>query len=189
MTKQKTKQVMGPSNIIFLGCSVDTKLKTGQACMLALSPEEYTSLSTNPQKKLNFITEKFLDTSPSRLELQTTLWAINSQKQDAIAPPITLCSNFRTMNNLLERRLKLEQTNYISTTSGLIVPNADLMGEFFDLYDSYPFNLLPPDQLDNDFPEKNNILFLINQATEHSRERLRLDVKEKTTDEISNKWF
>jgi len=110
----------------------------------------FTDSSVNPQKKIGFgsflvvqnenilfenlkesiKTKEFENTSSTKLELETLLWALEEIKnnEDCIIEVYTDCQNIISLKN---RKEKLQNNSY-HTTSGKMLSNYDLYIEFFD---------------------------------------------------------
>jgi len=110
--------------------------------------------SVNPQSKIGFAaylsfenyeenqeikTKKFEDTSSTKIELQSFLWAMDEIKQnDVLFEVYTDCQNILS---LLNRRDKLESNNYLTSTNKQ-VKNHLLYKEFYKLLDSYDLEFI-----------------------------------------------
>lgn len=81
-------------------------------------------------------TKQFMNTSSTRLELQTFLWALGLLCDDNTSMPASLeCyTDCQTLVGLAARRKKLEANNYISK-NGKRLNNADLYQQFYALID------------------------------------------------------
>ncbi len=81
------------------------------------------------------------NTTNTRLELQTLLWALESVKLDNEHTPsgemgsITIYTDCCAAVNLLRRRKKLNSVNYLSKRKGTTLVNADIYKGIFTLYD------------------------------------------------------
>lgn len=81
------------------------------------------------------------NTTNTRLELQTLLWALESLKLDnetktpGIIGSITIYTDCRTAVDLLRRRKRLESACYLSKRKGTTLGNADIYKSIFMLYD------------------------------------------------------
>ncbi len=110
--------------------------------------------SCNPQKKIGYgayillddeniniedlkqkvVLQKFENTSSTKLEIETFIWAIkNIDTKDTSIKVYTDCQN---IINLPNRKEKLQSLNYHSS-SGKLLNNSELYKEFFDLLDKY----------------------------------------------------
>ena len=108
--------------------------------------------SVNPQKKIGYgayllieddkinikvlkekiVLKKFEDTSSTKLEMETFLWAINDlELSNAIIEIYTDCQNIIGLEN---RRNKLEKNDYISG-KGKLMNNHDLYKRFYEFVD------------------------------------------------------
>jgi ribonuclease HI len=119
----------------------------------------FTDGSSHPQSKLGFgaylliddenkplsllkndvQTKRFEDTSSTKLEVQTVLWALNaleSSTEEIIV--YTDCQNIIGLNN---RREKFEQKAYL-TSKGTLIANHELYKEFYILMDKLKCTLV-----------------------------------------------
>ncbi|RXK01111.1 ribonuclease H [Arcobacter sp. CECT 8986] len=111
--------------------------------------------SVNPQKKIGFgsylfcddinhcdttkIKSKlFEDTSSTKLELQTFIWAL---KDINLKDKFIVYTDCQNILSLLSRKDKLQSNNYLTKT-GKIVKNKELYKEFFLLYEKYDFEII-----------------------------------------------
>ncbi|RXJ97420.1 ribonuclease H [Malaciobacter molluscorum] len=111
--------------------------------------------SVNPQKKIGFgsylfcddinhhdtkkIKSKFFeDTSSTKLELQTFIWALKDIDLKCKFVVYTDCQNILS---LLNRKEKLQSNNYKTSTNKL-VKNKQLYEEFFLLCEKYDFEVI-----------------------------------------------
>jgi ribonuclease HI len=110
----------------------------------------FTDGSVNPQSKVGIggyilldnlecldrckvITKKFENTSSTKLELETLLWAFDDLDLKGLKAVVyTDCQNIMT---LLDRREKLEKKAY-KNSKGLEINNASLYKEFFKTIDA-----------------------------------------------------
>ena len=82
--------------------------------------------------KSKIIFKKFENTSSSKLEIETLLWALNDiDIKDCIIEVYTDCQNIIGLEN---RREKLEKNNF-QTSSGKLISNYELYKEFFEKLD------------------------------------------------------
>lgn len=107
----------------------------------------FTDASVNPQIKIGFgaylivsenssyhrvEVQQFADTSSSKLELQTLIYALNKAKE--ISNNIQVFTDSQSVISLLGRRQKLEANNFI-TGKGTLLKNHDLYKELYKLID------------------------------------------------------
>lgn len=82
--------------------------------------------------KSKIIFKKFENTSSSKLEIETLLWALNDiDIKDSIIEVYTDCQNIIGLEN---RREKLEKNNF-QTSSGKLIGNYELYKDFFGKLD------------------------------------------------------
>lgn len=113
---------------LFTDSSVNPQQKIGFASYLKIENE---NISFEDMKK-NIKIKKFEDTSSTKLELQTLLWALEEiNNKDLIIEVYTDCQN---IIGLKERREKLEKNNFYSL-GGKPMNNGDLYKEFFKKID------------------------------------------------------
>ena len=113
---------------LFTDSSVNPQKKIGFGAYLLLIDE---NISLEEMKK-NIKIKRFEDTSSTKLELQTFLWALDEIKEENFDIEVyTDCQNIIGLEN---RREKLEKNNYHSS-SGKLMNNHDLYKEFFEKID------------------------------------------------------
>ncbi len=117
---------------IFTDASVNPKTKVGFGAYLVVDKETL-STETIPIIKL------FNNTSSSKLELQTLIWALNETYNTR--NEITVYTDSQNIISLLKRRQKLEFYNYISA-KGKLLANHTLYKDFFKLYDNLNIKLI-----------------------------------------------
>ena len=127
MTKQKL--------FLLSDASADAKTKLGFGAYLILSEEELTQISPLTAIK----TKSFEDTSSSKVELQTLLWALS--EIDSSKYKVIIYTDCQNTIGLVERRERLEKNNYISK-SNKILNNHELYKEFYARIDSFEYELL-----------------------------------------------
>jgi ribonuclease HI len=113
---------------LFTDGSVNTKSKTGYGAYLAVS-EPW--ISTDLLKKQVKI-KRFENTSSTRLELETLLWALN--EVGGFAGRIIVYTDSQNIMKLKERRERLETNNYRSNQK-VILKNSDLYIKFYEMTD------------------------------------------------------
>jgi ribonuclease HI len=125
--------------MLFTDGSVDSKTHIGYGAYLIVSNLE---LPLDVQKA-NVKIKRFDNTSSTKLELQTLLWALN---EIALLNPtkktnVVAYTDSQNSVSLPERRAKLEQQNYVAN-SGKRLNNADLYQDFFRLMDQFNCQLV-----------------------------------------------
>lgn len=115
---------------LFTDSSVNPQEKIGFAAFLLLDNE---NIFLDEMKK-NIKTKRFEDTSSTKLELQTLLWALDEIENDSntLIEIYTDCQNIIGLEN---RRKKLESNDYISS-KGKLINNHDLYKFFFKALDN-----------------------------------------------------
>jgi len=108
---------------LFCDSSVNPQSKIGVAAFLYYENE----LSEEP----TIYTKEFDDTSSTKLELQTFLWAVKELDRFDAYEVYTDCQN---IFSLLNRREKLEKNNY-KTSTNKEVKNQILYKEFYEVLD------------------------------------------------------
>ena len=86
----------------------------------------------------NVVTKRFENTSSTKLEIETLIWAVKDLSLESSFIVYTDCQNILS---LLQRKQKLESSNY-TTKTGKSIKNKSLYKEFFDLYEKYDFEIV-----------------------------------------------
>lgn len=92
--------------------------------------------------KLRF--RRFTETSSTKLEIQTIVWALGDYQAERIAAGHDLLyvyTDSQCVVRLPERRTGLEANTFISQRSGQQLRNANLYREFYTAYDEIGFTL------------------------------------------------
>jgi len=88
---------------------------------------------------------RFADTSSTRLELQTVLWALEMYRAEfsrADAGKLQLYTDSQCVVGLPGRRAKLEAKGYVAGRSGRLLTNATLYRAFYGVHDELGFELI-----------------------------------------------
>ena len=113
---------------LFTDSSVNPQEKIGFGSFLILEEKE---ISFENMKK-NIKIKRFENTSSTKLELQTFLWALDEiNDKNIIIEVYTDCQNIM---GLQDRREKLEKNNFYSS-SGKLMNNHELYKDFFEKID------------------------------------------------------
>ena len=114
---------------LFTDSSVNPQEKVGYSAFLLIEDE---NISFEEMKK-HIKLKRFEDTSSTKLELQTFLWALSEIKIDVntLIEVYTDCQNIIGLEN---RRNKLEKNDYISG-KGKLMNNHDLYKRFYEFVD------------------------------------------------------
>lgn len=118
--------------ILFTDGSVDTKTRIGFGAYLAVSDIELPLADLNAQVKV----KQFENTSSTKLELQTLLWAMDDALLVSAEKTlqITIYSDSQNIVGLPARRSGLEQRDYFAS-NGKRLSNAELYQQFFKALD------------------------------------------------------
>jgi ribonuclease HI len=136
------------SYAIFTDVSVNTKLKVGVGVCLIV-PKSLTEASLNDIRKDNIVkhlvTQKFTETSSTKLEVQTILWALEIFQKEfkkASLDQLYIFTDSQCVAGLLKRRGKLESNDFLSKKTGDLLKNASLYQKFYKLYDDMNFEVI-----------------------------------------------
>lgn len=118
--------------------------------------------------------KRFDNTSSTKLEIQTLIWALESlNKKNIFIEVYTDCQN---IISLLDRKNKLEMLDF-NSQSGKILNNAQLYKEFFLIIEKYECHFIKiKGHKKNDL--KDNIDKIFNLVDKASRKALRDSLKE-----------
>ena len=172
--------------LIFTDGSFDPRSRIGVGCKLALNTEDCQNFKAADLKSLPFEIKDFDQTNAARLELQTMLWALDSFASELGAPQLTLYTDSKTAQGLLERRSKLQKTDYVSARQGIQLANVDLYKEFFALYDRWKFEVVWLEGHTNR-SDKNSTQILFSEVDQRARKALRERLK--SQNQVADKWF
>ncbi|MRR05544.1 MAG: ribonuclease H [Deltaproteobacteria bacterium] len=121
-------------------CGVGACLLLPASCLEYL-PQEINR--TEISAHLRF--KRFADTSSTKLEVQTVLWALeNYQSQCCGSDPgnLQVFTDSQCVTGLPGRRAGLEASQFLSRRSGQLLKNAPLYQAFFAAHDSLRFQLV-----------------------------------------------
>ena len=113
---------------LFTDGSVNTKSKTGYGAYLAVTDTLTSMESLSEQVKVR----RFENTSSTRLELETLLWALREIGEAANG--IIVFTDSQNIMKLMGRRERLEKGNYLSGKNRPL-NNSDLYIEFYKMTD------------------------------------------------------
>jgi ribonuclease HI len=88
---------------------------------------------------------RFTETSSTKLEVQTILWALEEYREantGTNSGPLRVYTDSQCVVGLLGRRSKLETTAYIARRSGQLLRNATLYSALYAAYDALGFTLI-----------------------------------------------
>lgn len=121
--------------LLFVDGSVDTILNIGYGAYLAVDECELSSDSAATEVKV----KRFSQTSSTKLELQTLIWALVDLRE--IDRKIVIYTDSQNIIGLPGRRDRLESKNFHSSTNKLL-NNHDLYREFYLLTDQIDCELV-----------------------------------------------
>lgn len=114
---------------VFTDGSVSSKLKRGYGAYLVVADLNESMVSRNGTVKL----KRFDQTSSTKLELQTVLWALGEiVLTGRVNLAISVYTDCQTIIGLTERRARLEETEYFSKNQKRL-NNFELYQEFYQL--------------------------------------------------------
>jgi ribonuclease HI len=121
--------------MLFTDGSADIKSGIGFGAFLAVP---YNTIPSEELKKQVRV-RRFENTSSTRLELETLLWALSSIS--AKCSKVEIYTDSQNIIGLVSRRNRLEQNNYLSNNRRL-VSNHDLYIEFFKITDQLNYEMV-----------------------------------------------
>ena len=153
--------------MLFTDASVNTLSKIGYGAYLAVSEYDVLLDSLNSQIKV----KRFENTSSTKLELQTLLWALRNMQ--TFKCKIIVHTDSQNIISLERRRGRLEQNNYRSKHNRCL-NNHELYQEFYKMTDQLNFELIKVrgHQASN---QKDNIARVFTLVDKASRNALRED--------------
>ncbi|MFT5570527.1 MAG: ribonuclease HI [Cyclobacteriaceae bacterium] len=121
--------------LLFVDGSVDPALKIGFGAFLVNDENESSIESNSKQVKVR----RFDNTSSTKLELQTLIWALNEHQ--GVNRKIVVFTDSQNIIGLPGRRKRLEQNDYHSGQNDRL-KNHGLYRAFYQLLDQYHFELV-----------------------------------------------
>jgi ribonuclease HI len=155
--------------ILLTDGSVNTKSKIGYGAYLAVSER---GLSLNSLRSLVKV-RRFEDTSSTRLELQTLIWALSDIQ--TLGSKVIVYTDSQNIMGLLGRRDRFEQNDYRSKKNRRF-NNYELYQEFYRVTDQFDFEsvIVRGHQASNQKDDIDRLFTLVDRA---SRNALRGDKK------------
>jgi len=114
---------------LFIDGSVDTKSKTGIGAYLFLDEISQVQVDQNEIRL-----KRFEDTSSTKLELQTLLWAVEETGPKNCS--FTVYTDSQNIVSLPGRQARLQESEF-QNRSGRPIRNRDLYQEFYSMLDSH----------------------------------------------------
>jgi len=118
-----------PTIFLFTDGSVNPQSGVGFGAYLFLNKKQVSL----PMLVKDIQTKKFVDTSSTKLELETLLWALSEIKQ--VESKIVVYTDCQNIIGLKSRRERFEKNDYI-TSKNQKIKNHELYKEFFTITDS-----------------------------------------------------
>lgn len=142
---------------LFTDGSVNPQKKIGFGAYLLLTDDNLKNLD---DLKSNVILKRFENTSSTKLEIQTLLWALSDI--NIIDSTIAIYTDCQNIIGLLHRKEKLQALDYYSS-SGKLLNNSELYRDFFKLLEKYDCEFIKvkghkKNSLKNDIDEVFNIV-------------------------------
>jgi len=129
---------------LFTDVSVNPRLRLGVGAYLAM-PASFLEVSPYDIDKSELSdrikVRRFEDTSSTKLELLTVLWALQEQ-QKASKGKIRVYSDSQCVSSLLNRRAGLLAKDFLSRRTNRPLKNAPLYRAFCELYDALDFEVI-----------------------------------------------
>lgn len=120
--------------LLFTDGSVNVKTNIGFGACLCISEEELANEDFNSRVKV----KRFENTSSTKLELQTLLWALSEITADG--RKVIIYTDSQNITQLLERRQRLEQKDFHSKKG--LLKNSELYKEFYKKIDGFECEIL-----------------------------------------------
>lgn len=132
---------------LFTDASLNPGLKVGVGGYLII-PESFIKTPSNPIKmsKLDeiLVLRRFEDTSSTKLEVQTVLWALEEYcAGSTISSPgkLHIYSDSQCVEGLLPRRARLENSGFHCRGGNRLLKNASLYGKYYEFHDRLKFEV------------------------------------------------
>jgi len=150
---------------LFTDGSVNPKLKVGYGAYLVV----YDDSQTLDELESSVKTGMFTQTSSTKLELQTLLWAL--KEISTLNKRVTIYTDSQNTVGLLNRRIRFEKNGYM-TKKNKLIDNHELYKEFYEIVDTIECDIIKVKghKLEKDKDEIDAIFTLVDRA---SRDALR----------------
>jgi ribonuclease HI len=132
---------------LFTDVSVSPVLKLGVGAYVIIPAsflEASSGVIAGPQIAGRIKVRRFEETSSTRLELQTVLWALTENRQGP-HESLTIYSDSQCVSGLLKRRPRLLTGGFLSKKTNRQLGNASLYRRFFELHDELGFHVVKVD--------------------------------------------
>lgn len=131
------------TRILFTDGSVDPGRRIGVGAALLVGEEwleRDVKLIEAADVAARTVTKRFTQTSSTRLELETAMWALREFASEGRS--LRLFTDSQGVARLSSRRRRLEEGGFVSKSSGAELRHADLYREFFNLQDELGFEVV-----------------------------------------------
>lgn len=124
-----------PTLFLFTDASVDPQSGIGYGAYLLLGEYEIGA----PVSKLKIKTKRFENTTSSKLELETFLWALSQiPTKNSKLILYTDCQNIITLKS---REARLKESNYM-TKKNTLIKNHELYKKFYEMIDLFDYDII-----------------------------------------------
>jgi ribonuclease HI len=133
---------------LFTDVSLDPRRRLGIGAFL-LVPAQFLEIAPRDIERgeisARLRLKRFTETSSTKLEVQTVLWALKDFREEFNSPDpgsLRVYTDSQCVAGLLARRARLEANNFTSGRSGRLLKNAPLYRAFYAAYDELGFELI-----------------------------------------------
>lgn len=129
--------------VLFTDVSVNPELRLGVGAYLAVPASllEASGVIDGAEVSDKITVRRFEDTSSTKLELQTVLWAIEEQRK-ALKGELRIYSDSECVSGLLKRRPGLIAGDFLSRRTKRPLKNAPLYRSFYAFHDELDFEVV-----------------------------------------------
>ena len=130
-------------SLLFTDASMNPQYRCGIGAYLVV-PETILSIPPYSLEQNDIVNKIFFktfqNTTSTKLEIQTFLWAISENVEKNTAPCLTIFTDSQCLTELPKRRKRLESTHFMSSRTHRVLNHASMYKSIFRLCDNY--NLL-----------------------------------------------
>ena len=133
---------------LFTDVSLNPQLKIGVGAYF-LTPTSFLNREPDKIEKSTIVDQlvlkRFNDTSSTKLEVQTVLWALDEMRTNIKAPKsakLNIYTDSQCITGLLKRRTRLETNDFLTRDNNRLLKNAILYREFYQFYDEIGFGII-----------------------------------------------
>ena len=148
---------------LFTDGSVNPQLKIGYGAYLVVHEDDLTFSELEDSVKTNMFTQ----TSSTKLELQTLLWALSDIS--ILNKSVTIYTDSQNSVGLFNRRARFEKNGYM-TKKNRLIDNHELYKEFYKITDSIECNIIKVKghKLAKDRDEIDEIFTIVDKASRNA---------------------